>query len=171
MLEIRGLEVSYGPVEAVREIDLDVNAREVVALIGPNGAGKTSTLRAISPLVQERVTVLSDSVAMLRFLFIDEETFAPEEDSAAKALGPDTEPVLRAALSALEGLPAWEAAAIEQALKDALVDGLGIKPRKAFAPVRVAITGRTVSPPLYESMELLGREVSLGRLRRALAGN
>jgi glutamyl-tRNA synthetase len=130
-----------------------------------------STLRAISPLVQERVTVLSDSVAMLRFLFIDEETFAPEEDSAAKALGPDTEPVLRAALSALEGLPAWEAAAIEQALKDALVDGLGIKPRKAFAPVRVAITGRTVSPPLYESMELLGREVSLGRLRRALAGN
>jgi glutamyl-tRNA synthetase len=130
-----------------------------------------STLRAISPLVQERVIVLSDSVAMLRFLFIDEETFAPEEDSAAKALGPDTEPVLRAALSALEGLPAWEAAAIEQALKDALVDGLGIKPRKAFAPVRVAITGRTVSPPLYESMELLGREVSLGRLRRALAGN
>jgi glutamyl-tRNA synthetase len=130
-----------------------------------------STLRAISPLVQERVTVLSDSVAMLRFLFIDEETFAPEEDSAAKALGPDTEPVLRAALSALEGLPAWEAAALEQALKDALVDGLGLKPRKAFAPVRVAITGRTVSPPLYESMKLLGREVSLGRLRRALAGN
>jgi glutamyl-tRNA synthetase len=53
-------------------------------------------------------------------------------------------------------------------LKDALVDGLGLKPRKAFAPVRVAITGRTVSPPLYESMELLGRERSLGRLRAAL---
>jgi glutamyl-tRNA synthetase len=129
------------------------------------------TLKAIAPLVQERVTVLSDSVAMLRFLFIDEETFAPEEDAAAKVLGADAEPVLRAAVSALEGLPAWGTAAIEQALKDALVEGLGLKPRKAFAPVRVAITGRTVSPPLYESMELLGRDVSLGRLRRALPGN
>ena len=58
--------------------------------------------------------------------------------------------------------------AIEAALKESVVDGLGIKPRKAFAPVRVAISGRTVSPPLYESMELLGREVSLDRLRRAL---
>jgi glutamyl-tRNA synthetase len=128
------------------------------------------TLKAIAPLVQERVTVLSDSVAMLRFLFIDEETFAPEEDAAAKALGADAEPVLRAAVSALEDLPAWETETIEQALKDALVEGLGLKPRKAFTPVRVAITGRTVSPPLYESMELLGRDVSLGRLRRALPG-
>jgi glutamyl-tRNA synthetase len=71
-------------------------------------------------------------------------------------------------MGSLEQLPAWTAAGIEQALKDALVDGLGLKPRKAFAPVRVAITGRTVSPPLYESMELLGRERSLGRLRAAL---
>ena len=62
----------------------------------------------------------------------------------------------------------WAAAAIEQALKTALVDGLGLKPRKAFAPVRVAVSGRTVSPPLYESMELLGRERSMGRLRAAL---
>ncbi|MCU1686257.1 MAG: glutamate--tRNA ligase [Amycolatopsis sp.] len=125
-------------------------------------------LRTIAPLVQERIIVLSDSVDMLRFLFIDEETFAPEEDAATKVLNPDAEPVLRTAIGALEALPAWETAAIEQALKDALVEGLGLKPRKAFAPVRVAITGRTVSPPLYESMELLGREVSLGRLNRAL---
>jgi branched-chain amino acid transport system ATP-binding protein len=60
VLEIRGLEVSYGPVEAVREIDLDVNAREVVALIGPNGAGKTSTLRAISGLVDHGGVVRFD---------------------------------------------------------------------------------------------------------------
>jgi glutamyl-tRNA synthetase len=105
---------------------------------------------------------------MLRFLFVDEETFAPEEDAATKVLGPDAEPVLRSAIEALEALPKWETSAIEEALKDALVDGLGLKPRKAFAPVRVAITGRTVSPPLYESMELLGREVSLGRLRRGI---
>ena len=78
--------------------------------------------------------------------------------------------MLTAAVEALEALPSWETEAIEQALKDALVDGLGLKPRKAFAPVRVAVTGRTVSPPLYESMELLGRDVSLGRLRRAMVG-
>ncbi|MCA1676929.1 MAG: glutamate--tRNA ligase, partial [Actinobacteria bacterium] len=126
------------------------------------------TLRAIAPLVQERCVVLSDAVEMLRFLFTDEESFTVEPESAAKTLGPDARPVLQAALGSLEQLPAWTAAGIEQALKDSLVDGLGLKPRKAFAPVRVAITGRTVSPPLYESMELLGRERSLGRLRAAL---
>ena len=61
-------------------------------------------------------------------------------------------------LSALDGIPEWTAATIESALKHSVVDGLNIKPRKAFAPVRVAVTGRTVSPPLYESMELLGRD-------------
>ncbi|MFJ8819086.1 glutamate--tRNA ligase [Amycolatopsis thermoflava] len=127
--------------------------------------------RTIAPLVQERVTVLGDAAPLVRFLFVPEEEFAPEEDAAAKNLKPDAEPVLRASIEALEALPSWETAAIEQALKDALVEGLGLKPRKAFAPVRVAITGRTVSPPLYESMELLGREVSLGRLRNALPGN
>ncbi|MBK1786868.1 glutamate--tRNA ligase [Prauserella cavernicola] len=131
-------------------------------------AEQVERLRVIAPLVQERVIVLSEAADLLRFLFISEEAFAPEENAATKALGPDSEPVLRASLDALEALSSWESGDIEQALKDALVEGLGLKPRKAFAPVRVAITGRTVSPPLYESMELLGREVSLGRLRRAL---
>ncbi|WP_116040686.1 glutamate--tRNA ligase [Amycolatopsis palatopharyngis] len=135
------------------------------------GEEQLAALREIAPLVQERVTVLSDATDMLRFLFIDEESFAPEEASATKALGPDSEPVLRSALESLEALDSWETGAIEQALKDALVEGLGLKPRKAFAPVRVAVTGRTVSPPLYESMELLGRDKSLGRLRRALPSN
>jgi glutamyl-tRNA synthetase len=125
-------------------------------------------LSAAAPLVQERITVLGDAAGMLRFLFVPEAEFAPEEDAAAKNLGEAGAPVLAAAVEALEALPGWEAAGIEEALKAALVDGLGLKPRKAFAPVRVAITGRTVSPPLYESMELLGRERSLARLRAAL---
>jgi glutamyl-tRNA synthetase len=58
---------------------------------------------------------------------------------------------------------------LEDALKAVLVDGLQLKPRNAYGPVRVAITGRTVSPPLFESMELLGRERSLSRLRAAQA--
>ncbi|WP_243792612.1 glutamate--tRNA ligase [Saccharopolyspora gloriosae] len=125
------------------------------------------TVRAAAPLVQERLIVLSDAVGMLRFLFAGED-FAPEEASANKALGEDARPVLDAAIGALDALPEWTTEAIEAALKESVVDGLGIKPRKAFAPVRVAVTGRTVSPPLYESMELLGRDVSLNRLRRAL---
>jgi glutamyl-tRNA synthetase len=125
------------------------------------------TLRAISPLVQERVNVLSEVATMVRFLFIPEEEFAPEPDAAAKALGPDAAPVLDASIGALEGVAEWTTAAIEESLKAALIDGLGLKPRKAFAPVRVAATGRTVSPPLYESLELLGRDRSLSRLRAA----
>ncbi|HYQ69839.1 glutamate--tRNA ligase [Actinophytocola sp.] len=124
-----------------------------------------ATLRAISPLVRERVTVLSDAVAMVRFLFVPEEEFAPEPESAAKTLGPDAVPVLDASIAALEGVGDWTAPAIEEALKAALIDGLGLKPRKAFAPVRVAVSGRTVSPPLYESLELLGRDRTLARLR------
>ncbi|MET0134315.1 MAG: glutamate--tRNA ligase [Kibdelosporangium sp.] len=122
---------------------------------------------ATAPLIQERLIVLSDAVGMVRFLFESEEDFAPEPDSAAKALGPDAQPVLDASISALEGLADWSTAAIEEALKAALIDGLGLKPRKAFAPVRVAVTGRTVSPPLYESLELLGRERTLTRMRQA----
>jgi glutamyl-tRNA synthetase len=126
-----------------------------------------ATLTAMAPMVQERISLLGDAAGMLRFLFTDEDSFAPEPDSAAKALGQDAQPVLAASLTALSALPEWTTADIEHALKAALVDGLGLKPRKAFAPVRVAVTGRTVSPPLYESMELLGRERTLARLRKA----
>ncbi|MCE6999673.1 glutamate--tRNA ligase [Saccharothrix sp. S26] len=127
-----------------------------------------AVLTAVAPLVQERLVVLSEASGMVRFLFVAEQDFAPEEDAAATALGEDARPVLEASVAALEPLPEWTAAAIEGALKASLVDGTGLRPRRAYAPVRVAVTGRTVSPPLYESMELLGRSRSIGRLRRAL---
>jgi len=126
-----------------------------------------AVLTAIAPMVQERITVLSEAAGMLAFLFTEDQSFTPEAESAAKTLGSDADPVLDAASTALDALPEWTVAGIEAALKDALVEGLGLKPRKAFAPVRVAVTGRTVSPPLYESMELLGRDRTLYRLRRA----
>ena len=72
-------------------------------------------------------------------------------------------------MASLEPVEHWHAAAIKDALESALIGGLGLKPRNAYAPLRVAITGRTVSPPLFESMELLGRERSMARLRRAAA--
>ncbi len=132
----------------------------------PPSDAEASLVAGAAPLVAERVAVLADAVDMTRFLFVTDLVVDP--DAAAKVLGSDAEPVLRVAAEALAGLSTWDSASIEAALKAALVDGLGLKPRKAFAPVRVAVSGRTVSPPLYESLELLGRERSLDRLRAAL---
>jgi glutamyl-tRNA synthetase len=114
-------------------------------------------------LVQTRIVVLGDAWELLKFL--DEGSYTLDEKSAAKELRADAVPVLDAALDALDGLAEWTAVAIEAALKTALLDGLELKPRKAFGPLRVAVTGASVSPPLFESMELLGRERSLRRLR------
>ncbi|WP_040782616.1 glutamate--tRNA ligase [Rhodococcus ruber] len=120
-------------------------------------------------LVQTRIVVLSDAWDLLKFLYVDEADFVLDEAAAAKDLGPDAAPVLDATIAAAGGVTEWKAAALEEALKAALIDELGLKPRKAFAPVRVALTGSHISPPLYESMELLGRDVSLARLRAARA--
>jgi glutamyl-tRNA synthetase len=114
-------------------------------------------------LVQTRIVVLGDAWELLKFL--DDASFALDEKSAAKELRADAVPVLDAALSALEVVGEWTAESIEAALKTALLDNLELKPRKAFGPIRVAVTGATVSPPLFESMELLGRDRSIGRLR------
>jgi glutamyl-tRNA synthetase len=159
--------------EHLRRLPTDEFAKRVVpylvsASVLPESPSteQLATLEAVAPLVQERLVVLSEAAGMVRFLFVSEEEFAPEPESAAKALGEDSKSVLDASIEALAEIQEWSAAAIETALKSALVDGLGLKPRKAFAPVRVAVTGRTVSPPLYESLELLGRERSLARLRR-----
>ncbi|TSE01031.1 glutamate--tRNA ligase [Skermania sp. ID1734] len=119
-------------------------------------------------LVQTRIVVLSDAWGLLQFLFVDEADFAVDPAAAAKNLGADATPVLEAAVAALDSLSEWTTAAVEAALKAALIDDLGLKPRKAFAPVRVAVTGSHISPPLFESMELLGRDRSLSRLRSAL---
>jgi glutamyl-tRNA synthetase len=122
-------------------------------------------LTAVAPLAQERMIVLSDAVGLLGFLFTEEVEIDPA--AAEKQLGAGAGEVLDAATAALQALPEWTTPAIETALKDALVEGLGRKPRQAFGPVRVAISGRTVSPPLYESMELLGRDRTLARLAAA----
>jgi glutamyl-tRNA synthetase len=129
-----------------------------------------SVLRAATPLVQERMNTLSEAVDMLGFLFIDEDAFAIDPDAAAKVLTSGSGAVLEVAAKALRGLPDWKTEAIEQALRSALVEGLGLKPKNAFGPVRVAISGRRISPPLFESLELLGRERSLRRLEQARAG-
>jgi glutamyl-tRNA synthetase len=114
-------------------------------------------------LVQTRIVVLGDAWDLLKFLNDDE--FTLDEKSAVKELKSDAVAVLDAALGALEELGEWTTAKIETALKVALLENLALKPRKAFGPIRVAATGASVSPPLFESLELLGRERSLQRLR------
>ncbi len=146
------------------------------AIVGDPTAHQLRLLHAGAPLVIERMTVLEEAPGMLGFLVIDPDRFVVEDEAVA-ALGDGTHATLVAAYDALAPLadaPAgWVTAAIEAALRGSLVDGLGLKPKVAFTPVRVAVTGRRVSPPLFESMELLGAELSLARLaalRDQLAG-
>ncbi|MFJ2810641.1 glutamate--tRNA ligase [Kitasatospora sp. NPDC087271] len=131
-------------------------------------AEQLDLLARIAPLTQERMVVLSEIVNMAGFLFVDPAEFAVDPDDAAKALTADARPVLEASVKALEALADFSPEPIQAALREALVDGLGIKPKFAFTPLRVAVTGRRVSPPLFESMELLGRPETLRRLNSAL---
>lgn len=124
-------------------------------------------LRAATPLVQERMTTLGEAVPMLGFLFVSDDEFVVDPVDAAKVLTPDGLSVVKASHEALADLSTWSTDEIERALRATLVDGMGLKPRHAFGPVRVAISGRRVSPPLFESLELLGRERSMARLQAA----
>ena len=133
-----------------------VSAREWDGLTSDERA----TLVAAAPLVQERITLLGEAPGMLGFLFADV-TIA---DDARAALPADAARVLDAAAEALAELQDFTADALQTALTAAVIEGLGLKPRVAFTPLRVAITGRRVSPPLFESMELLGRDVVAARI-------
>ncbi|MBM7802000.1 glutamyl-tRNA synthetase [Curtobacterium luteum] len=129
---------------------------------------QAAVLAAAAPLVQERMQVLSEAPAMLGFLFTADDDLVVEDDAAA-TLKDDASAVLSASIAALEPLDAWESPAIEGALRTALIDGLGLKPRLAFGPLRVAVSGRRISPPLFESMEILGKDSTLARLRSLAA--
>ncbi|NHT16342.1 glutamate--tRNA ligase [Cellulomonas sp. IC4_254] len=122
-------------------------------------------LDAGAPLIQTRVTLLGEVVGMLGFLFTADDDLVVEDD-ARGALKDTAAQVLDAATEALSALPedGFTTLATQDALQSALVDGLGIKPRFAFTPLRVAVSGRRVSPPLFESLEILGRASTLARI-------
>ena len=119
------------------------------------------------PLVHERMNKLTEAPAMLGFLFTDKVEY--DEADVAKLLDDEGRRVVAAAHDALSRLDTWTTETIDGALRASLVEGLGLKPRNAFGPVRVAVTGRRISPPLFESLELLGRDRSLSRLAAAVA--
>ncbi len=119
------------------------------------------------PLIQERIIMLSEVPAMLKFLFVSD--FSIESDSVAKVSDEAAKQVLTRSLQELEPLSTWNHESIEAALRSSLIEELGLKPRIAFGAVRIATTGSVISPPLFESMELLGKDASLARIRAALA--
>jgi glutamyl-tRNA synthetase len=123
---------------------------------------------AAAPLIQERIASLTQVPGMLAFLFVGDGQFTVDSEEAARLVTPEAVNILRAAQTALGALTVWESATIDEALRGALITALGLKPRVAFAPVRIAVTGRRVSPPLFESLELLGRDRTLARLNSAL---
>ena len=123
-------------------------------------------LTASAPLVQPRVRVLGEVAGMVGSLLSTDGYLEPDAD-ARKQLKDSAGDVLAKAIAALEGVDEadWATDALHDLLTRALVDEGGYKPRLAFGPVRVALSGRRVSPPLFESMEIVGKDVTVARLK------
>ena len=129
-------------------------------------------LDAAAPLIQTRIQLLRECRDMLAFLFVSDDDLVIDDRAGAR-LKDSAVDVLDAGIHALEGLGTeqWNKSHLEEVLRSAIVegrampDGEGIKPRLAYGPLRVAVTGRQVSPPLFESMEILGADSTLARLR------
>jgi glutamyl-tRNA synthetase len=129
-------------------------------------ADEIALVKLALPLIQERIIMLSEVPAMLKFLFV--KNFAVEAESVAKITDDASKQVLERSLKELEPLATWTHESIEAALRSSLIEEMGLKPRIAFGAVRIATTGSTISPPLFESMELLGKEASLARIRAGI---
>ena len=122
-----------------------------------------ATFAAVAPLVQTRIVTLAEAPGMVDFLFGEP---AVDEAAWAKAMKPEWAPAVLDDVIAAYTTVAWEAEALHTAF-DEIAARHELKPGKAGAPLRVAVTGRSVGPPMYESLELLGRETSLARLAAA----
>jgi len=118
------------------------------------------------PIIQERIATLAEIPPMLKFLFVKD--FAVDADSLPKISDAQSKEVLKVSYEKLQTLSDWTHESIEGVLRAALIDGMALKPRIAFGAVRIAVTGSHISPPLFESMQLLGREKSLARIKAAL---
>jgi glutamyl-tRNA synthetase len=124
-------------------------------------------VKAALPIIQERITKLSEIPGMLKFLFVKD--FQVEQDSIAKVNDAASKAVLLRSVDELAPLSEWTHSAIEAVLRSSLIEEMGLKPRVAFGSIRIAVTGSTISPPLFESMELLGKSACLERISSALA--
>jgi glutamyl-tRNA synthetase len=138
--------------------------------------GQLARLKKVTELIQTRMVLLTEASALVRPFFIGDDEIEIAEDARAQ-LKDDSGAVLAAAVKALEDVDdsrsgvlgsesGWTAPVIEAALRSAIVEGMGIKPKFAFGPLRTAVSGQRISPPLFESMEILGKTSTLARLHR-----
>jgi glutamyl-tRNA synthetase len=139
--------------------------QEHLAYVGSPLAAQPQRVAQAAPLVQEKLRVLSQFAGLTGFLFGPVEMRPQAWERVAG--DPEAARALAACRSALDATPEWTAAVIEAALR-AAGEATGLKPRVLFGPVRVALTGSTVSPGLFESLELVGRDESLARIDAAL---
>jgi len=143
----------------IRALEPHAFAHALLIWLGEQGYEWDAQLVAkAAPLVQEKIQRLAEFPAYAGFLFHDVTPDPADLDGGA--------PVCAAARDALASLEPFTAEAIEAALR-AVLDELGLKPRQGFQPIRVAVTGSKISPGLFESIELLGRETTLARLDAA----
>jgi glutamyl-tRNA synthetase len=126
-----------------------------------------SLVKQALPIIQERIVKLGEIPAMLKFLFVDD--LVIDSESKEKIKDDLSKDVLKRALEVLELLGIWSHDSIESALRAALIEDMGLKPRIAFGAVRIAATGSHISPPLFESMELLGKDASISRIKAAIS--
>jgi glutamyl-tRNA synthetase len=140
--------------ERLTELLLEAMAREGLSV-------DAALLTRAVPLIKERMKTVNEGVGLVTFLFTDE---VEPDAKAQKVLGPEQADLLREAASRLEAVEEWTHGEIETVLRG-LQSDLGLSATKAFQPIRAAVTGTVVSPPLFESIELLGGERTLARLR------
>jgi glutamyl-tRNA synthetase len=135
-------------------------------LADPPTGEQEAILREAAPLVQERMQLLGEAPGLLGFLFTADDALEYDADALP---GAEADIILDAAVGALEQLNDWSHEEIERVLRAALIDGAGLKPRVAFGALRTAISGRRISPPLFESMEIIGKESTMARIERLAA--
>jgi glutamyl-tRNA synthetase len=128
-------------------------------------AAETAILDAAAPLIQERLTVLSEAPELLSFLFTTADKITIAQD-ALEGMPENVGEVLAAAIGAISSIDEsdFKTQPVQAALNQALIEVLGLKPRFAFGPLRTGISGRRISPPLFESMEILGKAETIARL-------
>ncbi len=130
-------------------------------------ADEIAVVKSALPIIQERIITLAEIPAMLNFLFVKDFSVAADELPKIKDEG--SQQVLKVALAKIEPLSTWDHTSIEAVLRSALIEELALKPRIAFSALRIAVTGSHISPPLFESLELLGKERSIARIKAGIS--
>ena len=168
--DMKKLEAING--DKIRALTIDEFARWTIpfltkAKVISGTESEIALVKKALPLIQERIVKLDEAPQLLKFLFVTE--FTIDADAVSKVTENGANEILHRAEQDLNALDTWTHESIEATLRASLIEEMGLKPRIAFTALRVATTGSTISPPLFESMELLGKSESLARISKALS--